>query len=52
MAVGDLLLAYVRRKQFEARLIAAEVGRLFTRDDSQRMQRVPADELLKMMGVE
>lgn len=52
MATGDLLLAYVRRKRFEARLIAGEIGRLFTRDDSQRLQRVPADELLKMMGVE
>lgn len=45
-------MAWTRRKQFEARLIAMEIGRLFTRNDSQRLQRVSPDELLKMMGVE
>jgi hypothetical protein len=52
MAAADLLLAYVRRKRFEAKLIAIEFAQLFTVDDVKRMQRVPADELLKMMGVE
>lgn len=52
VAVGNLLVAYVRRKRFEERLIAGGIGRLFFRSDSQKMQRVPADELLKMMGVE
>lgn len=52
MAAAQLLLAWVRRKRFEAKLIAIEVAQLFTVDDVQRMQRVPSDELLKMMGVE
>jgi hypothetical protein len=52
VAAGDLLLAWTRRKRFEARLIAMEIGQLFTRSDSQKLQRVPPDELLKMMGVE
>jgi hypothetical protein len=51
VAAGDLLLAYVRRKRFEARLIASEVGRLFGGREKQS-ERVSPDELLKMMGVE
>ena len=44
-----LLSAYVRRKRFEARLLALEVGKLFggAQDD-----RVSADELLSMMGIQ
>lgn len=52
MAAADLLMAYARRKRFEAKLIAIEIAQLFTGDDVQKMQRVPADDLLKMMGVE
>jgi hypothetical protein len=48
----DLVTAYVRRKRFEAKLIAIEFAQLFSVDDVQRMQRVPSGELLKMMGVE
>lgn len=51
VAAGELLTAYVRRKRFEARLIAAEVGRLFGGKEKQQ-ERVSSDDLLRMMGVE
>lgn len=50
MATGELVLAYVRRKRFEARLIAAEVGRLFGGKEKQQ-ERISSDEMLHMMGV-
>ena len=50
MAAADLLLAYVRRKRFEARLIAAEVGRLFGGKDKQK-DRISADDMLDLMGI-
>lgn len=52
VAAGELLTAYVRRKRFEARLIAAEVGRLFGGRERQQQERISSDELLRMMGVE
>lgn len=53
VAAGELLTAYVRRKRFEARLIAAEVGRLFGgKEKQQQQERVSSDDLLRMMGVE
>jgi hypothetical protein len=42
-------MAYVRRKRFEARMIAAEVGKLF--GGEQQQERVSSDEMLRMMGV-
>lgn len=51
VAMGELLQAYVRRKRFEARLFAAEIGRLFGGKEKQP-ERVSSDELLRMMGVE
>ena len=42
-------MAYVRRKRFEARMIAAEVGKLL--GGEQRQERVSSDEMLRMMGV-
>ena len=51
MAAGDLLISYVRRKRFEARLIAAEVGRLFGGKET-NADRVSSDDLLRMMGVD
>lgn len=48
--MGELVLAYVRRKRFEARLVAAEVGKLFASGDK-RNERISSDEMLRMMGV-
>lgn len=48
-AETQLLAAWVRRKQFEARLIAIEVGRLFA--GTGEPERVSADKLLNLAGV-
>lgn len=45
-----LVAAWVRRKQFEARLIALEVGKLFGGGEKPQ-PRVSEDELLAMMGI-
>lgn len=44
-----LTLAWMRRKRFEAKLIANEVARLFVSDDN---ERVPAEQLLAEVGIE
>lgn len=44
-----LALAWMRRKRFEARLVASEVSRLFVSDDN---ERVPAEQLLAEVGIE
>lgn len=44
-----LLGAYVRRKRFEARLIAVEVGRLFAGE--KEPERVSESEFWGMMGI-
>ena len=44
-----LLGAYVRRQQFQAKLIALEVGKLFSA--STQPERVSADEIMAMMGI-
>jgi hypothetical protein len=44
--------AYIRRKRFEARLIAVEVGRLFAGSQGADKGRMPAHELLAMAGVD
>ena len=44
-----LLGAYVRRKQFEARLIALEVGKLF--GSSTEPERVSEEQILSLMGI-
>ena len=48
-AATQLLAAWLRRKQFEARLIAVEVGKLFAGDTASG--RVSGAELLSMAGV-
>lgn len=50
-AEAQLLAAWVRRKQFEARLIAIEVGRLFSGVGDTGSERVSADQLLNLAGV-
>jgi hypothetical protein len=52
MAHGQLVTAYIRRKRFEARLIANEVGRLFAGAQQGDKGRVPGYELLSMAGVD
>jgi len=52
MAHGQLVTAYIRRKRFEARLIAVEVGRLFAGSQGADKGRMPAHELLAMAGVD
>ena len=52
MAHGQLVTAYIRRKRFEARLIAVEVGRLFAGSQGADKGRMPAHELLSMAGVD
>ena len=48
VATGELVLAYVRRKRFEARLIASEVGRLFSKQEE---AEVHPSQMLAMFGV-
>lgn len=48
IAAGELVLAYVRRKRFEARLIASEVGRLFSKQEE---AEVHPSQMLAMFGV-
>lgn len=48
VATGELVLAYVRRKRFEARLIAAEVGWLFSKQEE---AEVHPSQMLAMFGV-
>jgi hypothetical protein len=45
-----LLAAWVRRKRFEARLVALEVGKLFSGAADQ--DRVSEGEMWAMMGIE
>jgi hypothetical protein len=45
----QLAMAWMRRKRFEARLIAVEVGQLFAGGDDQ--QRMAGHELLGMAGI-
>ena len=49
-AQAQLLMSYVRRKRFEARLIAVEVGKLFSGEQGGD-ERVSGAELLSMAGV-
>lgn len=51
LAQQRLAMAWIRRKRFEAQLIAVEVGRLFASGE-ERERRVPAHELLAMAGIE
>jgi hypothetical protein len=46
----QLTAAWVRRKKFEAKLIANEVGALFA-GGSQGSGKVPGHELLSMAGI-
>jgi hypothetical protein len=56
--VSLLTRAYVRRKRFEARLIAQEVGKLFGDPDADPARQAPAlasvapSVLLQTMGIE
>jgi hypothetical protein len=50
MAQGQIVTAYIRRKRFEARLIAVEVGRLFAGGGDK--ERMGGHELLAMAGVD
>jgi hypothetical protein len=49
MAQVRLVQSYVRRKRFEARLIALEVGQLFATAGSEK--KVSGSELLTMAGI-
>ena len=46
----QLVGAWIRRKQFEARLIAVEVGKLFAGGKGE--ERMQGHELLSMAGVD
>lgn len=49
-----LLRAYVRRRRFEARLLAGELAKLFggrAATGSATGGRVSADEMMQMMGI-
>jgi len=48
-AQAQLVGAWVRRKQFEARLIAIEVGKLFA--GASEPERMAGHELLNLAGV-
>ncbi len=48
-----MLLAWLRRKRLEARLIATEVGRLFAGDSKKRVhQMADPDRFLAQMGID
>lgn len=47
-----LLRAYVRRKRFEARMLAVELGKLLApRPSGQTDGHIHADDMLQMMGL-
>lgn len=45
-----LLQSYLRRKKFEAKLLAVEVGKLFS-GGGQQGQRVSPDQMLGELGI-
>lgn len=48
-----MLTAYVRRKQFEAKLLAVEVGKLFGGGGrGGANDRISSDDMLRLMGVD